>query len=134
MANVHRPDQNIKTDVAMAYAQLNNSSNTPTYYSMKHYDLAWFVTHCHANAAAGSLTLQMRQRVGAAGAQANLKASTTLVTAGTLNASLFARGEDFTATYTHVGILITETATQNVTVSSVLLRLRARYKQATLLT
>jgi len=133
MANVHKPDENIKTDVASVYATLNNSTNTPIYFSMKNYDLAWFITHVHANASGGSLTLQMRQRVGAAGALANLKASATLVTAGTLNVSLFARGEDFTATYTHIGILITETLTQNVTVSSVILRLRARYKQATLL-
>jgi len=133
MANVHKPSENIKTDVAMAYAQLNNSANTPTYYSMENYDLGWFITHVHANGSSGSLTLQMRQRIGAAGTEANLKASATLVTAGTLNVSLFARGEDFTATYTHIGILITETETQNVTVSSVLLRLRARYKQATLL-
>lgn len=135
MANIHKPDENIRADVAMAYATLNNSSNTPTYYSMKHYDLGWFITHVHANASGGSLTLQMRQRIGAAGTEANLKSSTTLVTAGTLNQSLFARGEDLTVNslYDRVGILITETETQNVTVSSVLVRMRARYKQATLL-
>lgn len=133
MANIHKPDENIKTDVASVYATLNNSTNTPIYFSMANYDLAWFITHVHANAAAGSLTLQMRQRVGAAGALANLKAAATLITAGTINVSLFARGEDFTATYTHIGILITETLTQNVTCSAVLLRLRARYKQAILL-
>ena len=133
MGNIHKPSDNIKTDVAMAYAQLNNSANTPTYYSMANYDLGWFITQIHANGSAGSLTLQMRQRIGAAGTEANLKASATLVTAGTLNVSLFARGEDFTATYTHIGILITETLTQNVTVSSVLCRLRARHKQATLI-
>ena len=133
MGNIHKPDENIKSDIAMLYASLNNGANTPIYFSMANYDLAWFVTQVHANGSGGSLTLQQRQRVGAGGAQANLKASATLVTAGTLNVSLFARGEDFTATYTHIGILITETLAQAVTVSSVLLRMRARWKQATLL-
>ena len=135
MANVHKPDENFKHDVAMLYATLNNSANTPLYFSLANYDLGYFITQVHANASAGSLTLQMRQRIGAAGTEANLKASATLVTAGTLNVSLFARGEDLTvnSSYDRVGILITETETQNVTVSSVLLRMRARYKQATLI-
>ncbi len=133
MANIHKPDENIKTDVATVYVQRNNTATPAIYFSMQNYDLAWFIVHCHANAAGGSLSCQMWQRVGALGALAVLKAAAVLVTAGTLDVSLFARGEDFTATYTHIGIIITETLSQNVTVSSVLLRLRARYKQATLL-
>ena len=133
MANIHKPDENIKTDVAMIAATLNNSANTPLYFPMTNYDLAWFLVITAARAGAASLTCQMRQRVGAAGAVANLKAAATVITANAVDATLFARGEDFTATYTHVGILITETVTQNFAVSSVLLRLRARYKQATLL-
>ena len=117
----------------MIAATLNNSANTPVYFPMTNYDLAWFLVQTAARAGAASLTCQMRQRVGAAGAVANLKAAATVITANAVDATLFARGEDFTATYTHVGILITETATQNFAVSSVLLRLRARYKQATLL-
>lgn len=134
MANVHKPDENIKTDVGVVSQTLNNGANTPVYYPMTNYDLAWYITHMHTNAgSSGSATLQMRQRVGAAGAVANLKASATLITANTLNVSLFARGEDFTATYTHIGLLITETLASAIVISSVLLRLRARYKQATLL-
>ena len=134
MANIHDPTQNIRTDVEMLYAQLNNTANTPIYFSLENYDLIWFITHCHANGSGGSLTLQQRQRIGAAGAQANLKAAATLVTAGTLNVSMFARGEDLTVNTGNdrVGLLITETLSQNVTVSSVALRLRARYKQTTL--
>ena len=119
MANVHKPDENIKTDVGVVSQTLNNGANTPVYYPMTNYDLAWYITHMHTNAgSSGSATLQMRQRVGAAGA---------------VNVSLFARGEDFTATYTHIGLLITETLASAIVISSVLLRLRARYKQATLL-
>lgn len=135
MANVHRPDQNIKTDVALAQGTLNNSSGAVTYFSMKHYDLAWFLVFTGARTGAASLTCQMRQRIGAAGAQANLKAAATVITANAVDATLFARGEDLTVNTGNdrVGILITETVTQNFVVGALLLRLRARYKQATLL-
>lgn len=133
MANIHKPDENIKTDVATVYVSLNNSASPVIYFSMANYDLAWFIAHCHANAG-GTLSCQMWQRVGAAGATAVLKAAaTTLVTAGTIDVSLFARGEDFTATYTQTGLIITAAGGAAITVSAVILRLRARYKQATLL-
>ena len=133
MANIHKPDENIKTDVATVHVSLNNSASPAIYFSMQNYDLAWFIIHCHSNAG-GTLSCQMWQRVGAAGATGTLKvAATTLVTAGTLDVSLFARGEDFTATYTHIGLIITAAGGAAITLSAVICRLRARYKQATLL-
>ena len=134
MANIHKPDENIKTDVAMIAATLNNSNNTEVYFSMKNYDLAWFLVQTAALIAGASLDCQMRERVGAAGNEANLKTAATVTTANAVDATLFARGEDFTATYTHIGILITATGGQNAPVAATLLRLRARYKQTTLLT
>jgi len=134
MANVHDPTENIKTDVAMAQATLSNSANTPTYYSLANYDLAWFLIFTGARTGAASLTCQMRQRIGAAGTQANLGTAATVITADAVDATLYARGEDLTVNsgYDRVGILITETATENFVVGAILLRLRARYKQATL--
>lgn len=133
MANIHNPTENIQTDVATVYVSLNNTASPALYFSMAHYDLAWFILHCHANAG-GTLSSQMWQRVGAGGALAVLKAaSTALVTAGTIDVALFARGEDFTDTYTHIGVIITAAGGAAITVSSVICRLRARYKQATLL-
>ena len=136
MANIHKPSENIKTDSAFVSIVLTGGGtavNPASYYSMKNYDLCWFLIHVHLNAGvAGSLSCQMWQRVGAAGALAVLKAA-QVVTAVGVNAALFARGEDFTATYTHVGVICTEGNTQPVTVSGILCRLRARYKQATLL-
>jgi len=133
MANVHTFEYNIKHDVAMAYATLNNSANTPTYYSMANYDLAVFVVFTGTLTGAASLTAQMRQRIGAAGTEANLGTAATIVTDDATTV-LQARGEELTVNsgYTHVGILLTETATANAIVGAVLLRLRARYKQATL--
>lgn len=133
MGNIHVPDQNIRSDVAAVQATRNNNANVPTYYSMANYDLVWFLVFTGARTGAASLTCQMRQRVGAAGAEANLKAAATVITADTLDSTLFARGEDFTATYTHVGIRMTETATQNFVVGALILRMRARYKQTTLI-
>ncbi len=133
MGNIHKPSDNIRTDVAMIAATLSNSANTPLYFNMANYDLAWFLVQTAARTGAASLTCQMRQRVGALGAVANLKAAATVITANAIDGTLFARGEDFTDTYTYVGILLTETATANFAVSSVLLRMRARYKQATMI-
>ena len=135
MANIHKPDENIKTDVATVYVTLNAAASPAIYFSMQNYDLAWFIVHCHSNAGADTLSCQMWQRVGAAGATAVLKAATpaALAVAGTIVVSLFARGEDFTATYTHIGLICTTVGGAAVTLSAVICRLRARYKQATLL-
>ena len=134
MGNVHDPTEHIKTDVAMAQATLSNSANTPTYFSLANYDLAWFLVFTGARTGAASLTCQMRQRIGAAGTQANLGTAVTVTTADIVTASLWALGSALTVNsgYDRVGILITETATANFVVGAILLRMRARYKQATL--
>ena len=136
MANIHKPDENIKTDVATVYVTLNAAASPAIYFSMQNYDLAWFIVHVHSNAGADTLSCQMWQRVGGAGgALAILKAATAaaLAVAGTIDVSLFARGEDFTATYTNIGLICTTVGGAAVTLSAVICRLRARYKQATLL-
>ena len=136
MANVHNPTEIIRPDIAMNLATLNNSANTPTWFRMRHYDLAWFFVFTGTLAGGASLTCQMRQRLGAVGAQANLKAAATNTTSNSLTSSLFARGANLTVNtgYDRVGILITETGVQNALVGVILLRMKARYKQATLLT
>lgn len=133
MGNIHIPDQNIRSDVAAVQATRNNNANTPTYFSMANYDLVWFIVFTGARTGAASLTCQMRERIGAAGTEGNLKAAATVITADSITVSLFARGEDFTATYTHVGIRMLETASQNFVVGAIALRLRARHKQTTLI-
>jgi len=118
----------------MNQATLSNGANTPVYFSLANYDLAWFLVFTGANAGAGSLTCQMRQRIGAGGTVANLLTAVVVTAANTCTATLYARGEDLTVNsgYDRVGILITETATVAFVVGALLLRLRARYKQATL--
>lgn len=134
MANIHDPEENIKVDIACVHSTLNDSANTPTYYDMANYDLAWFLIQTGARTGAASITAQMRERIGAGGTEGNLGSSATLTAADTLTSTLWSRGESFTVNslYTHVGILLTETATENFVVSAILCRLRAVYKQATL--
>lgn len=133
MGNIHKFTEHVKYDVAMSQATLSNSANTPTYFSMANYDLAVFLIFSGARTSVASLTCQGRQRIGASGTQANVGSAVTLATANSL-AVVQVRGEDLTVAdgNDRVGILITETATQNFVVGAVCLRFRARYKQATL--
>ena len=130
---MHKFTENIKSDAAMAWATLNNSANTPTYFSMANYDGYAFVVHTGTLTGAASLTLQARQRIGAAGTQANLGAAVVTTTDDGLTI-LEGNAPDLTVNsgYDRVGILITETATANAIVSCVLYRWKARFKQATL--
>ena len=135
MANIHTFTENIKTDVAMNWATLNNTFNTEIYFDMKNYDLAVFLIFSGTLVAGAAVTLQMRQRVGATGAQANLGVAGALTDADDNEVNVLqARGEELTVNtgYTHVGILCTETGSQNAPMGVILLRMRARYKQAAL--
>jgi len=134
MGNIHNPTDNIKVDVAMSQATLSNSANTPTYFSMANYDLIWFLVFTGARTGAASLTLQQRQRIGAAGTEGNLKTATTYATANGVDGTQWARGEDLTvnSSYDRIGILITEGASANFVVGALALRMRARFKQASL--
>jgi len=140
LANIHDPEENIKVDVASAQATLNQSSNAAiaslTYFRLRHYDLVWFFVFTGARTGVASLTCQMYQRIGAAGGTAVLRAAATVITADAVDTSLWARGEELTVNtlYDRVGIRLTESTGANFVVGAICLRLKARYKQATLLT
>jgi hypothetical protein len=134
MSNIHKFTENVKEDVAMVQATLSSSANTPIYFSMANYDLAVFIVFTGAQTSDASLTCQARQRIGAGGTEANVGSASTVTTANSLTV-IQVRGEDLNVTggYTHVGILITETGVHNFVVGAISLRMRARYKQATML-
>jgi len=140
LSNIHDPEENIKVDVASIQATRNNNSNAAiaalTYFNMKNYDLIWFLIFTGARTGAASLTCQMYQRIGAAGASAVLRAAATVTTGDAVDSSLWARGEELTVNTGNdrVGIRLTETAVADFVVGAICLRLKARYKQATLLT
>ena len=139
MANIHDPEENIKVDMASAQATLSSSSNAAIgsliYFRMRYYDLIWFHIFTGTRTGAASLTCQMYQRIGAAGATAILRAAATVVTGDTVDTSLWARTEEMTvnAGNDRVGIRLTESAGANFVVGAICLRLKARYKQAILL-
>lgn len=134
MGNIHTFSDHIKTDVAAVQATRNANANTPTYFSMANYDLAAFIVFTGARTSAASLTAQVRQRIGAGGTEADVTgAVSTIVTADGLTV-IQVRGEDLNVSggYTHVGILLTETASQAFVVGALCARTRARYKSASL--
>lgn len=135
MGNIHKFTENIKDDVAMDIATLNNSANSPTYFSMANYDLAVFLIFSGTLAGSSAVTLQMRQRLGASGAEANVGTAGALAdTDDDATTVLQVRGEELNVDggYDRVGILCTETGVQNAELGVICLRMRARYKQATL--
>lgn len=135
MANIHKFTENIKSDVAMDIATLNNSANTPVYFSMANYDLAVFLVFSGTLAGSSAVTLQPRQRIGAAGTEANVGTASALTDADDDEVNVLqVRGEDLTVNsgYDRVGILCTETGVQNAELGVICLRLRGRAKQASL--
>jgi hypothetical protein len=135
MSNIHAFDENIRDDVAMDIATLNNTPNVPVYFSMANYDLAVFLVFTGTLAANAVVTLQMRQRIGAAGTEANVGTAGALAdTDDDAITILQVRGEELNVDggYDRVGILLTETATQNAEVGVICLRMRPRYAQNTL--
>jgi len=135
MANIHKFTENVKYDVAMDIATLNGSANSPTYFSLANYDLAVFLVFTGTLAGSAVVTLQMRQRLGAAGAEANVGTAGALADTDDDEINVLqVRGEELNVDdgYDRVGILCTETASQNAEIGVICLRMRARYKQATL--
>jgi hypothetical protein len=134
---MHKLSENLKVDVAMVHATLNNSSNTPLWVSMKNYDAAMLIIQTATLAAGAALTCQLRQATSAAGAGAkNITGYSTTFTAAEDDTAktidVRAENLDTNNSFTYLGILITETGTQNAAVAATFVRGRARYAQATL--
>jgi len=135
MGNIHTFTEHLQRDVAMDIATLNNTANTPVYFSMANYDLAVFLIFSGTLVGGSAVTLQMRQRLGALGAVANVGTAGALTDADDNEVNVLqVRGEELTVNsgYDRVGILLTETGSQNAEVGVICLRMRSRYKQATL--
>lgn len=135
MANIHKFTENIKSDVAMDIATLTSGNkNTEEYFSMANYDLAVFLILTGDMTAGTTLTVQMRQQIGAGGIEDDLGDSISLDGDDDNKVNVIqVRGEelDVDAGNDRVGILCTA-ASQNAEVGVILLRMRARYKQASL--
>ena len=134
MANIHTFTENVKVDVAMGIATLNTGNNAVIPFSMKNYDLAVFLVLTGTIVAGAVGTLTVQERIGATGGAQALVVGAIADTQSDTVTVLQARGEDMSVNigFTHLQILIQEGGGSNLPVGAVLLRMRARYKQATL--
>ena len=134
MANIHTFTENVKVDVAMGIATLSSSNNAVIPFSMKNYDLAVFLVLTGTIVAGGVGALTVQERIGATGGAQAIIAGTLADTDDNTVTALQVRGEDMTVNtgFTHLQILIQETGGSNMPVGCILLRMRARYKQAAL--
>ena len=135
MGNIHTFDENVKYDVAMDFATIISGANTPEYFSMADYDLAVFLIFSGTLVAGAEVVLQMRQRIGAAGDEANLGTAGALTDADDNEINVLqARSEelDVDSGNDRVGILCTEGGGSNAPMGVILLRMRPRYKHADL--
>ena len=134
---MHKLSQNLKVDVAMVAATLNGSANTPLWVSMANYDALLMIIQSADIAGVGAVTCQLRQaKTAAGGTPKDITGKTAAFAAGEDDTvkTIDVRGEDLDVNngYTHVGVLITETASANAAMSATSVRGRAGYAQATL--
>lgn len=134
---MHKLSENLKVDVAMVAATLNNGSNTPLWVSMKNYNDIMTIIQSANIAAGGALTCQLRQATSAAGGGAkNITGKTASFTDAEDNTAktIDCRAEDLDINngYIYVGVLITETGVQNAAVGATFVRGNPRYAQASL--
>jgi len=135
---MHKISENVRdTDVLMAIATLNNSANTPIWFSMKEYDNGRACALAGTIAAGGAVTVQLRQAKTSAGGSAKDVTGYSTSFADTDDDSI--KGIDFRAEnldtnngFTYVGLLLTETGTQNAVMCAWLERERCRHAQASL--
>ena len=134
---MHKLSQNLKVDVAMVAATLNGSLNTPLWVSMANYDALLMIIQSADIAGGGAVTVKLRQAKDALGTTPkDIALKTAAFTDAEDNTvkTIDVRGEDLDVNngYTHVGVLLEETASQNAAMSATSVRGRAGYAQAIL--
>lgn len=134
---MHKLSENLKVDPAMNHATLNDGSNTPIWVSMENYDSLLCIIHSATIAASGAVTCQLRQATDGSGTDAkNITGNTTSFADSdddtTKTIDVRAEELDVNNSFTHVGVLLTETGSGNAPMSAVFVRERARYAQETL--
>lgn len=134
---MHKLSQHLKIDVAMVAATLNGSANTPLWVSMANYDTLLMLIQSADIAGVGAVTCQLRQaKTALGGTPKDITGKTASFAAGEDDTvkSIDLRSEEMDVNngYTHVGVLITETASANAAMSATSVRGGAAYAQAVL--
>ena len=132
---MHDFAENIKYDAAMYPAVLNGTANTPIYFVMTNYDKFALIVQTGARSGSASLTIQLRQRIGAGGTEANLGTATTAYITAYGITIIEANAADMTLAsgYDRIGVLITEGGGANFYVNAAACRFNTRFGQASLL-
>jgi hypothetical protein len=132
MGNVHKDSEHEVLAVAMDIdTALDDGSNTPTYFSMKNFDLAVFEIFTGTLTGAASLTCTIWETDGTTPQATTI---TTTITDDDSVTRIQIRGEqlDVNDGFHSVGILVTETENANAIVGVLIRKKRARYKHADL--
>ena len=134
---MHKLSQHLKPDVAMVAATLNNSANTPLWVSMANYDALLMLIQSAAIAPGGAVTAQLRQaKTAAGGTPKDITGKTAAFTDAeddtVKTIDLRSEEMDVNNGYVYVGVLITETLSQDAAMSATSIRGRAAYAQAVL--
>ena len=129
---MHDFAENIKYDAAVYPVVLNGAANTPIYFPMTNYDKIAIIVQTGANAGGGTLTIQLRQRIGTGGTEANLGTATTAYTTANGATIIEAAAADMTLAsgYDRIGVLITNGGSSNFYVSAIACRFNTRFGQA----
>lgn len=130
---IHKASENFDENLVANVQTLNNSSNSVTYKRLRNYHNFFFLIITGTLAGGASLTCQMRQRIGSAGTEANLGSSGTITSSNSIT-MVEGKSEDLTvgSLYDRVGMLLTETGSQNAEVTVILVRYNSRYPQNSL--
>jgi hypothetical protein len=134
---MHKLSQHLKPDVMMVAATLNNGANTPLWVSMANYDALLMLIQSAAIASGGAVTAQLRQaKTAAGGTPKDITGKTAAFTDAeddtVKTIDLRSEEMDVNNGYIYVGVLITETGSQNAAISATSIRGRAAYAQAVL--
>ncbi len=134
---MHKLSENLKTDVAMVAATLNNGVNVPLWVSMANYDALLMLIQSAAIAGGGAVTAQLRQaKTAAGGTPKDITGKTAAFTDAeddtVKTIDLRSEEMDVNNGYVYVGVLLTETGSQNAAMSATSIRGQAAYAQAVL--
>jgi len=134
---MNKLSQHLKPDVAMVSATLNGGANTPLLVSMANYAALLMLIQSAAIAGGGAVTVQLRQaKTAAGGTPIDITGKTAAFTDAeddtVKTIDLRSEEMDVNNGYIYVGVLITETGSQNAAMSARSIRGQAAYAQAVL--
>jgi len=134
---MHKLSENLKTDIAMVAATLNDGANTPIWVSMANYDALLVLIQSATIAPSATVAVKLQQaKTAGGGTPIDITGKTAAFTDAeddTLKTiDLRAEEMDVNNGYLYVGVLITAAGTADAPMSATFVRGRPGYAQAVL--